>query len=769
MQREVRRTVKSLARITNSRRVNKRRCRLHIPVLILFAVGLTLLPLIQPAIVKRSGTSHAQRQTAPTQCSTCAGIPVEPQTIYAPLIELAESSATEINLNCRSPHAMEVTPTFYTRKGEAIVGRAFQMQAAEVKTVDLDSLMPARIRGRHDLGGMTLSYTGHMLEMWGQLRLMHVGHGGSVDVTFANLSDRRSNVRSAVWSMPEHGTAVLAIGNASESAIKAVAQFSSGDSQEIEVPAFGTQLIRRNSQSHTSSNADGVTVTSADGNHLFFTGAVMSESDGFTSSIRFYDTENVVQQNLFATNFRLHHVRPLLVLRNTGAEDIIATPRFRPANGDPNNFIDLAAVNLQPNAIATIDLNSLAAGTQGNTDFDQVSIEVMNTGAKGSLIGALYGSDETTGMTYDVPLRDFGALRGSTGSYPWRLDGDVSTIVSITNVSPLPSEFMVQVNYPGGPYVLNPRKLRPNDTATFDLRKIRDEQVPDRQGHTIPRDVQGGQFRWFIHGAGTGRLIGRAEMLSVARDISSSYSCNDPCPPMFGGIYMDPTILNLANINDVGGISVTEMDQDSYGNQMWCSPWIQSWTSYDTNVATVEDEGSYSDITGVGVGITDIEVVANYWNYSWDGLNCYTSGPNQATADTQTEVAGQVYISNVSGPTNNSLTAKSSGTATITVQVAANANVSEGVQVTVRLLLESKTPTTIAPATNSSDQTRANISVSPGSPGSATFTVGTDSSNTAPGNMVFRASIIAVSDPNVTVVPTPTGAVDFVNITVPNN
>lgn len=62
---------------------------------------------------------------------------------------------------------MTVTPTFYTRKGEALVGDEFQMQPAEVKTVDLKSLMPRNIRNRHDLGGMSLSHTGKLMEMWG--------------------------------------------------------------------------------------------------------------------------------------------------------------------------------------------------------------------------------------------------------------------------------------------------------------------------------------------------------------------------------------------------------------------------------------------------------------------------------------------------------------------------------------------------------------------------------------------------------------------------
>jgi hypothetical protein len=93
-----------------------------------------------------------------------------------------------------------------------------------------------------------------------------------------------------------------------------------------------------------------------------------------------------------------------------------------------------------------------------------------------------------------VPLRDSGGPRNSTGAYPWRLDGDVSTIVSITNASLATSQFVVQVNYPGGPYLLDPQKLPAGGTATFDLRQIRDKQIPDRNGHTIPRSVEAASF-----------------------------------------------------------------------------------------------------------------------------------------------------------------------------------------------------------------------------------------------------------------------------------
>src|SRR5436190_17848048 len=99
--------------------------------LAVLSVGLFLFPVLPaPTNVTGSNASVRNDRTARPQCPACAQS--ETSTIYAPLIQLAESSGTEINLNCRSPHMMTVTPTFYTRKGEPLVGDTFEMQPAEV-------------------------------------------------------------------------------------------------------------------------------------------------------------------------------------------------------------------------------------------------------------------------------------------------------------------------------------------------------------------------------------------------------------------------------------------------------------------------------------------------------------------------------------------------------------------------------------------------------------------------------------------------------------
>jgi RimJ/RimL family protein N-acetyltransferase len=708
---------------------------------ILSLMSVAMLLFLTPPITSRSKVTISR--LSPTAnavkpvCAACAAATT--QTVYAPLIQLDESSGTEINLNCRSPHSLEVTPTFYTKKGEAFTGDSFEMGPAEVKTVDLKTLMPRSVRNRHDLGGMTLSHGGLLMEMWGQLRLMKVGGGDSVDVTFVNIADKRSEVREAVWSMPEHGAASIAIGNLGTHEVTAKLQFSNGDYQEVKVPSFGTGLVRTHEGRRGSTDAGAVTITAADGSgDLIAAGAVTG--NGFTSSIRFYDTKNVAQQNLYATNFRLHRVHSKIVLRNSGTESIVATPRLRPAQGDPNNFIDLSGISLGPQEIKTIDLDSISGGTRWRSDFDTVSIEVINSGPKGSLIAALNGIDDRTGMSYDVPLRDSGGPRNLSGAYPWRLDGDVSTVVSITNAALTEAQFVVQINYPGGPYLLDPQKLTAGDTKTFNLRKIRDQQIPDRNGHTIPKSVQGGQFRWFIHSGG--HLIGRAEMLSVARGISGSYSCGTPCPPHYDHGEMAPDTAEVP-VEGSTGQAVLEYDVDSYSNQYGpYSASVVAGYSSDNYIATYDG----ASVGGVSMGDVSTSATVEYPLYvNWEG-DCDLYGTNYDSVYGQAQSKGEVHVSSVT-PTV-TLSARDNGSGTCTVQVGAGPGIPANVSVTVQILLDSTTNQNIQVAAPS--PASQGIAVHSNSPGSGNFTVGTIGGNSVSGTLIYKAYITAVNSEAVT-------------------
>jgi hypothetical protein len=76
--------------------------------------------------------------------------------------------------------------------------------------------------------------------------------------------------------------------------------------------------------------------------------------------------------------------------KNTSSVPITATPKFTLSAGlAAGNSIALPAINLLPRQAVKVDLSPLNTA-QRVSDLDTVSVEVSNTGAPGSLIGALY-------------------------------------------------------------------------------------------------------------------------------------------------------------------------------------------------------------------------------------------------------------------------------------------------------------------------------------------------------------------------------------------
>jgi hypothetical protein len=414
--------------------------------------------------------------------------------IYAPLIDLPESSGSEIVLNCRSAHDLPITPIFYTLEGETFTGAEITLKPAEMRFVDTKSLIPAKERNRHKWGGMAFSYYGGFMEAWAQLTLHGIRGGGSVNVLFTVLSQKRSNTAEAVWWTPRGGSAVVALGNSSDQRLHANLIFSSGDSESVDVPPFGTEIVRVHSNMLGPASSDRVEAVSIDytgpEGSLIPTGYTASDGGKFASMIRFYDTQHIVQQDLFANNLHVNDATPHMVLRNVSADFIMASPTFVAASGDMNNAIKLKPIRLAPSETTEVDLSGLLRAAARRSDLDSVSVQVGNSGSAGSLVGALYSINKTTGATYDVPLRDSGPVRASTGGYPVRLDGDYTTVISISNTTDKPGDFTMQINYDDGPYVIGMILIAPGATKVFDIRKIRDEQRPDIDGHPLPRNLE---------------------------------------------------------------------------------------------------------------------------------------------------------------------------------------------------------------------------------------------------------------------------------------
>ncbi len=306
---------------------------------------------------------------------------------------------------------------------------------------------------------------------------------------------------------------------------------------------------------------------------------------------------------------------------------------------------------MNPGVATEVDLTPLISEARTRPELNVLSVEVQNNAGPGSLIGSLYTIDKRSGSNYEIPLRDSGPLRNMAGLYPWKISDDFQTVIYITNISDQPAEFVAEATYEGGRYTLSPHKLQSGETSVFDLEKIRREQIPDSAGKALPESASLGQFKWAIRGITHGKtaLIGRAQMVSRERRISSSYSCHPDCGPNYSD-EIDPYSCEL----EVGqSCQVTVWETANFIDGQTIGPYAaESQWSLTEQIATVDPAvGGTTTVTATSGGGAGLDALLPWQQiYGFDGYTCmelysyqpsFSAGISVATSIQKLQYAGE--------------------------------------------------------------------------------------------------------------------------------
>jgi hypothetical protein len=266
----------------------------------------------------------------------------------------------------------------------------------------------------------------------------------------------------------------------------------------------------------------------------------------------------------------------------------------------------------------------------------------------------------------------------------------------------------------------------------------------------IPLSIEGGQFRWFIHGGG--RLIGRAEMLSVSRGIISSYSCYTPCPPIFDRAFVDPDPVTVGE-GDATSHAVLEIDVDIYSNEYgpFAANVVNSW-SWNTSIATL----NFGSVTGIDVGSTNTTSTVEFPIYWWDNStqDCTFFGNNETNAYGSVQVDPTVTVTSVGF--NPTTIARVGSQSTLTVQLSASTGVPPSTTVDIEVFQHTNPNNVSLTITDSG--TKLGQAVTAGQVSTSTFTVRTPTGNeTSAGTVTYKARITAIhvqpNSPNVQAKP----------------
>ena len=141
------------------------------------------------------------------------------------------------------------------------------------------------------------------------------------------------------------------------------------------------------------------------------------------------------------------------------------------------------------------------------------------------------------------------AQRSPTGGYPWHIEETSTTKAYIKNATDREQDYVAFVLYENvGRYMMGIKPLAPHQTIEIDVKALRDNQVADEAGATIPLYVSSGQLQWTLRRRDEPArnddqldrlaLIGRSEQIDETNGISSNYACQNCC----GGTFVNGRI-----------------------------------------------------------------------------------------------------------------------------------------------------------------------------------------------------------------------------------
>lgn len=329
---------------------------------------------------------------------------------------------------------------------------------------------------------------------------------------------------------------------------------------------------------------------------------------GYSATANFIDPESTGSQKWNGSGLRLKNLNggdldPVLVARNNGSQTSHVHGRI--IYTDPSGSVqtvNISQFSVSAGSTKLVDLDNLVNNLPSSVGYAGIELEYDTP--KGTIVTSVQSVSQNGEHVFQVPMFDPQNMPSSAGGFPWKADGDYTTLVYIKNETDSAKKYAVHLIYDGGGYSLGIKKLEGGQTIAVDFRELRDSQTPDSVGNIIPLNVDKGQIAWGVHGAENKVLTGRSEQISVANGVASTYACYNPCPPVINDVWINPDSV-ITSVGDTTALTGTQTEINNYGQVF--GPYASesvAWTSFDTNVATIGFDG-YSE--AVGAGFTNIQ------------------------------------------------------------------------------------------------------------------------------------------------------------------
>jgi hypothetical protein len=511
------------------------------------------------------------------------------------------------------------------------------VDALTYRTVDLREYVSAG--SPFEEGSLQVVYYGKPLQLGAQVRLVDDAHSLIFDEQLTYPSQLASTRLEGVWSLPTRTTDVrLVLSNRSAEQLSLTARVDGRGPESEELltllPHETRVLDLTEALKRRLPETGGISIEhSGPVGGLMGRVLISDTAKGYSAVAELVDPAKAKSSRLQGAGLRLSDaggkdLTPVVVARNVGATATTLTGRVVYTNENGSTATaEFAKVPLRAGQVKELNLTTTLSRSHLGSNVVSAGLEFEYTGSPGNVIMSTHSIGKDGNQVFRVPMLDPSAQRSSTGGYPLIFEGDSSTLVYLKNTTDRPQRYVAHLKAAGVPYIIGQKMIEPGQTVTYDVRSLRDNQVPDENGNTLPLDATRGHFKWSVlledqdETADQLVMIGRAEHFDTAHAMSSSYACASCCPDSTVGSYTLPIVFGDANAGEVIDFDAVEVKQDCYGDPVHSiRTFGVSWSSSDPEVATVDGSGTVTTHNG---GEADIEASftgREYYPYSCPGF-----------------------------------------------------------------------------------------------------------------------------------------------------
>lgn len=550
-----------------------------------------------------------------------------PHSLAASYYSVERGFDATLMLSNQGPHNMDIRVTLFAPSGVQFLAPPITLEGNTVGGFNIDKWVSAAGVDFRE-GSIQVNYEGKDMELGGLINLVNLRRSLIFDEELTEPAKMFASSRlEGVWWLPSSRTKLrLALSNTNDTSVSATLKVDGIEpgqkvEKELNLQPRETRLLDVQDLNAkavgTLRQIGGISIQhSGSPGALLAHGFIENASTGYSSVIDFSDPGTVKSSKLDGAGLRIgpvagERLTQIAVARNIGEKPTTLTGQIRyvAANGHAAAIL-IAPIQIEAGDIRSIDLAKLVRQAHlRNTTA--AGLEFVYSGSPGSVVMSAQSVSSSRTHSFRVPLVDVAAQHSSTGKYPWSIDANSSTIVYLKNATDHQQQYTFQINFPGGSYTLGLRSLEADSVETFDLRKLRDDQVPDVHGNVIPLTASNGQLIWSVHGSENRVLLGRAEQVDITHGISMTAACPTCCPNSFQYGYMDPDGA-VGLVGDFSLFRAWEVDFDCYTNSMVSFNPSAFFESTNTAVATCDSNGG---ATAVGIGNANIN--ASWFAPSW--------------------------------------------------------------------------------------------------------------------------------------------------------